>query len=677
MQLPGGSKPLPSGKSKVPITLPCKRKAKVGKCEERAIVLSDEESGPNKQQTVTSAMKATKKTEFMSQFMSKAVSTNINTTATPQIISTKEIPNNSTSNNTENSLTSAEQELKIILEKIEEESNFNLDILGAFSQKGQYLEDKMKKIQDMFQERVRGMMEHISGSLRAFEDMYTTQFKALKEEIKEYYTNIIPKGGQVGDLKGMVFDLINDLHLRKIQNQDLQQLKTFFRQLQMDTFENEICGKIMTEGEMTSIFSYLEGQLSKLESKMEESEGVLLFPVKRIRSRIEEMGEERGQEQKMFAPIISKLKFNRISSKVLNVLCNCKREFVSVPKKRKKERINWFLTNLGEKQLMYIDYFDSNRSLIQICLQTMRTQRRNLTRDIPLRYASALYKNSLYASGGTYDLTNFERGLFELRSKGGEVNEKGELCPREVGQLLCGRAFHSMVAITPVKYIDSNLQKRPTVLAGSVWLYVVGGKYDKGLIKSCEKILINSNRGTESFQRAPPLNEPKREVGLCPFENRYIYSFTGLHWKRGAVVQNIVERLDVMSEHLGWKAMVERSTAKDILPTLGNPGVIQINSDQFLIFGGWYYYNASFKECFLYNIKDRKIQRSFPTGKEETTVNFGKMVRGDNMFTLHQPILYMNAVYALGREEYPLHILDLKSKTWSFIPRKDYDPHTK
>ena len=118
--------------------------------------------------------------------------------------------------------------------------------------------------------------------------------------------------------------------------------------------------------------------------------------------------------------------------------------------------------------------------------------------------------------------------------------------------------------------------------------------------KNCEKYEIESNK----WIQIPPLHSPKRLVGGCAFNNRYVYIFGG-HNESNPVDE--IEYLDSEKELEGWKLVNLTAEEKSSWSPRYRIASAQATDEEILLFGG--YSNKNNSECYLFNPIKREMKK--------------------------------------------------------------------
>ena len=183
------------------------------------------------------------------------------------------------------------------------------------------------------------------------------------------------------------------------------------------------------------------------------------------------------------------------------------------------------------------------------------------------------------------------------------------------------------------------------------YIYVVGGtgKDDK-ILKECEKYTVSLN----IWEVIQPLNEPKSSTGLTQFNSEFLYSFGGFS---GGKALSIIERLSLDDPKGKWvKLLLEES--KGWTARL-NPGCVQINSDNILIFGGYYQTNM-LEETYLFNVKHRTMLQLSQN-----------LVKRDSFLFSISPSVYEERMGAFGING-DLHVYNFEQRKWKMYTEDQF-----
>jgi hypothetical protein len=254
----------------------------------------------------------------------------------------------------------------------------------------------------------------------------------------------------------------------------------------------------------------------------------------------------------------------------------------------------------------------------------------NLPSLLPHSFDSISTVNSLFLTGGTlltpkkppvflnscfkYDLSQKDNQDYTLETMANMLKEKGA---------------HTMARI------------------GEELLYTVGGEDLDGPICECERYSV----AEDSWTQMPALNEKKYGVSVCAIDNSVLYCFGG---QDNTCFFMSIEKLHKLA--LNW----------ELITCAWNPrvhaGVIQVGSCDIMIFGGRTSGEELAGDVLYFNTSSLTMK----------TMDFG--LRKNECFYQSKPTFVGGEVFALGYNDFDIHVFNKEQKEWRVILEKEFNP---
>lgn len=289
----------------------------------------------------------------------------------------------------------------------------------------------------------------------------------------------------------------------------------------------------------------------------------------------------------------------------------------------------------GNVWMQYCEPKDENYSLSDVTnLTDIQTSKFKVPYDTMYHFDTVILKNMIYfTGGGTASPEEYYQIMIRVT-----ITDKKDLISDKLANMNTARANHAMTALT------KNL------------LYVVGGSNINGDLTSCEEYNIAYNKWREIAQ----LNEKKKWVSLCAFEEKALFVFGGALNSTGKPTDSI-ESLDASHSASKYWNVIKLEKGKEIWPKCLFIGCLQISSNCILLFGG--VWNATEqKGCFLFNPEKKTI--------EKTT----QLASPDAFYRSKPGIIKDTTIAIVGSKEEDLHTYDRKGNKWTYMMKKTWDP---
>ena len=198
--------------------------------------------------------------------------------------------------------------------------------------------------------------------------------------------------------------------------------------------------------------------------------------------------------------------------------------------------------------------------------------------------------------------------------------------------------------------LNEARRRTAVVSVSDKYIYALGGDKEDIFFSSCEKYDFK----TKKWIDCPSLTEGRTNISSGVLGGKAIYIFGGYNGTLKDV--NIIEKLDVELDD-GWERVNIEGNSDWIAQ---NMGVIQISSEELLLFGGMKE-GKLLSECYIFNTDSNKIE------------NISNLERADTFLQI-RPKAAASIIYAIGCHHEDLHIFDKNSKKWKLIASKDWMP---
>ena len=185
------------------------------------------------------------------------------------------------------------------------------------------------------------------------------------------------------------------------------------------------------------------------------------------------------------------------------------------------------------------------------------------------------------------------------------------------------------------------------------YLYVLGGANSSGIIASCEEYEIEADK----WREMAPLNEKKKWVSVCSFDDKYLYTFGGYLTSKGDT-SSLIECLDT-SSHTAW-TIVSISREGNQFMECYLLGAVAISKTSILLFGG-IVKGKEVDQCMRFEIEEKKLIKD-------------KALLCCDSFSRTQAGFKDNSFVVVGSREGGLHIYDKGTQKWSYKLRKLWNP---
>lgn len=181
-----------------------------------------------------------------------------------------------------------------------------------------------------------------------------------------------------------------------------------------------------------------------------------------------------------------------------------------------------------------------------------------------------------------------------------------------------------------------------------VEIYVAGGENSKGILKTAELYDIKSNE----WKKMPELSEAKKNISLCMFGDKYLYSIGGISIPDKEI--STIEMLNT-NEAKAWEIKQVQGGIE-----IQKAGTIQISDNQIIIFGGK---KESVKQnmCYIYDLTNGIIANSQSNLTLPSCFNNRSDTRKID-----------GIVYSTGNKKGYTYMYDIKMNQWSLIQDKEY-----
>ncbi len=185
---------------------------------------------------------------------------------------------------------------------------------------------------------------------------------------------------------------------------------------------------------------------------------------------------------------------------------------------------------------------------------------------------------------------------------------------------------------------------------GKTFIVSTGGYNHTALISSCELFCLETGQS----RPLPPLPEKKSNCGLCVVTGTTrtsCYCVGGYSAKEGecACIDVLDLTLALHDEKAGWLSLIRSD--KGEWPGSQNPGVVALDQNELLIFGGRMK-GESVTDAVIFSPEQGKF------------MSVGAMNDSDTFLTC-RPVVFRGKVYTFGCHENHLHVYDIKEKSWT------------
>jgi hypothetical protein len=181
------------------------------------------------------------------------------------------------------------------------------------------------------------------------------------------------------------------------------------------------------------------------------------------------------------------------------------------------------------------------------------------------------------------------------------------------------------------------------------YLYILGGINSDGIIAACEEYEIEADK----WKEIAPLNEKKKWVSVCSFNEKYLYTFGGCLANKGDA-SSLIECLDTSSP-TAW-VVIKVSAEGSQFVECYLLGAVAISETSILLFGG-IVKGKEVDQCMRFDVVEKKLV------KEKALLCYDSFCRTQIGFK-------DNSFAVVGSREGGLHIYDKGTQKWSYKLRK-------
>ena len=298
------------------------------------------------------------------------------------------------------------------------------------------------------------------------------------------------------------------------------------------------------------------------------------------------------------------------------------------------------IENLANKSyvlLSHVDnlfWFDSGTENLYIYnIKSRRSERRNINLEIPHLFSAVQMSSETFISGGY--LGSFPNWRC-LKSTYKYKEERSTIS--QMSDMILEKGSHKLVGVE-LPYIT--------------YIYSLGGYYNSKFLSLCERYSVESNRWT----KMPSLSQKKAGVGACCFNNERIYAFGG--HMGNSNFSGVIECLDINKGEEGVWEIINLVHNKGWRKRR-NPGVIQINGECILVFGG---VDGAYKsDSYIFNVNTKSVSK------------LNSLLRAADSFNeRNAPLIFDNLVYVFGFRNSDIHLFHLQKYKWTFIKRHHWE----
>ncbi len=175
-------------------------------------------------------------------------------------------------------------------------------------------------------------------------------------------------------------------------------------------------------------------------------------------------------------------------------------------------------------------------------------------------------------------------------------------------------------------------------------IYVAGGENTTGVVADVEVYDVKTN----VWRPLPSLTEPKKNISLCIFADKYLYAIGGASVSELATIE-VLNLVDPKA----WERKVVAAA-----PAIEKAATIQIADNQLLIFGGKTGGKKT-QACFMYDLSNGTF-----TAKDQVPIPAA--------FNKSDTKKIEGRVYATGNGKGRTFVYDVSSNQWTMISEKDY-----
>jgi len=187
------------------------------------------------------------------------------------------------------------------------------------------------------------------------------------------------------------------------------------------------------------------------------------------------------------------------------------------------------------------------------------------------------------------------------------------------------------------------------------YLYVFGGTNSSGYLDSCEEYDIETN----NWKAIAKLNEKKKWMSVCAFNNKYLYSFGGCTSDKNEVSKSI-ECLDTTDSLAKIWEIVKLISGDDLVKSSFFIGTMNISNSYILLFGG---INKAEEEdgCMVFDPAKKALEKQ------------KGLLKRDSFYRTKYGV--SNKQYAIvGCRGGDLHVYNEETKKWGLMVKKIWNP---